>query len=164
MTVIDRIENSKMEKKRKILFFISIGLVLISILKYFTRLDHPESGWGWWVDILILFIPGVYFIYASQTKLKIKASQFIEWNSDKITYSLEDGVTKSITNSSIVDISIKLHTVDILDNQGQSHQLNIRDFIDFKTRTRIKDNFQKQKELCLAASVPHSSQQANVHK
>ena len=150
MTVIDRVENSQMERMRKVLFFLSIGLILFSVIKYFNRSDDQSSNWGWWIDLLILFIPGIYFIYYSQTKLKQKAGQFIEWNTDRIVYNLEgDMLPKTILNLSIVDIAVQLHSIDITDNMGQLHKLSIKDFADYKTRIRIKNNFQRQNELCL---------------
>ena len=143
--IIDRVENKRIDQTRKLFMFCGIGLLVISAIKILTANHIQITGKGWWFDTSFFIIGGIASL-TNYIKLSNRMSQFIEWKADTITYKLKNNITPlTIEKAQIKTISTSLNFIEIVDNNEQINKLDISDFSDYKTRTKIKDNFERQK-------------------
>jgi|LakMenEpi03Aug12_release.lakeMendotaPanAssembly.Ray.scaffolds.fasta_scaffold08281_8 hypothetical protein len=144
--ITDRIESRKIDKAKKIMLFCGIGLILISVIKFFTGTSSQITGLGWWFDTLLLVTLPVYFLLKNQKQLTNRSGQFIEWTTDTIVFKLKnETLPKTIQRNLVDSVNIHLDTIEVIDKTNQKFLLDISDFDKYEDRLKIKDNFEKEK-------------------
>jgi hypothetical protein len=144
--ITDRIESRKIDKAKKIMLFCGIGLILISVIKFFTGTSSQITGLGWWFDTLLLVTFPVYFLLKNQKQLTNRSGQFIEWTTDTIVFKLKnETLPKTIQRNLVDSVNIHLDTIEVIDKTNQKFLLDISDFDKYEDRLKIKDNFEKEK-------------------
>jgi hypothetical protein len=144
--ITDRIESRKIDKAKKIMLFCGIGLILISVIKFFTGTSSQITGLGWWFDTLLLVTLPVYFLLKNQKQLTNRSGQFIEWTTDTIVFKLKnETLPKTIQRNLVDSVNIHLDTIEVIDKTNQKFLLDISDFDKYEDRLTIKDNFEKEK-------------------
>ncbi|MEP7171254.1 MAG: hypothetical protein ABI855_17935 [Bacteroidota bacterium] len=141
--IIDRVESNRNEKLRKVLLFCGIGALVISALQIFFFSNNAQgSGVGWSLDRLYLIGVGVVSLTAYR-KLSSSTGQFIEWKSDSIIYKLKGNPTPlTIEKINIGEVVVNINTIEIKELNGNISKLDISDFTDYQTRTKIKSHFE----------------------
>ncbi|WP_242917424.1 hypothetical protein [Pontibacter liquoris] len=140
MELIDRVESKRMEKFRKIFFYLGVGSAIILTLKVFTRTSHSGTT-GFLIDCLFMILP-IYMMFKGYRNSKTRLGQFIEWQAVDIQYKLkEDASIKTISIKSINNINIGLDSI-IVRTDTEEFVLNIEDFTNYKEIKRIKRNFE----------------------
>jgi len=126
--------------------FCGIGLILISVIKFFTGTSSQITGLGWWFDTLLLVTLPVYFLLKNQKQLTNRSGQFIEWTTDTIVFKLKnETLPKTIQRNLVDSVNIHLDTIEVIDKTNQKFLLDISDFDKYEDRLKIKDNFEKEK-------------------
>jgi hypothetical protein len=144
--ITDRIESRIIDKAKKIMLFCGIGLILISVIKFFTGTSSQITGLGWWFDTLLLVTLPVYFLLKNQKQLTNRSGQFIEWTTDTIVFKLKnETLPKTIQRNLVDSVNIHLDTIEVIDKTNQKFLLDISDFDKYEDRLKIKDNFEKEK-------------------
>jgi hypothetical protein len=128
------------------MLFCGIGLILISVIKFFTGTSSQITGLGWWFDTLLLVTLPVYFLLKNQKQLTNRSGQFIEWTTDTIVFKLKnETLPKTIQRNLVDSVNIHLDTIEVIDKTNQKFLLDISDFDKYEDRLKIKDNFEKEK-------------------
>ncbi len=144
--LIERIENRAIDKYWKALRFLMIGLIILGLIKFFIGYPEKIAGIGWWIDTLLLVISPIIYFSKFQKLLINSSNQFIDWTIDTITYKLKnDNSPQIIQREEIKEISIHLNRIEVTDHKNQIKILDISDFLDYKTRIKIKSNFEIEK-------------------
>lgn len=105
--LIDRVESKRIEKFKKLFFYMGLASVIILALKVFTRTNH-FSTIGYLLDCLLMVFP-IYLMFRGLRNFKGRTGQFIEWREFDIQYKLkEDDSVKIISIETIMNINIGL--------------------------------------------------------
>ena len=148
--LIDRIENRAIDKYWKSLRFSMIVLIILGLIKFFIGYPIKLTGIGWWIDTLLLVISPIIYFSKFQKLLINRSNQFIDWFIDTITYKLKnDNSQYIIQREEIKEILIHLNRIEVTDDKNQMKILDISDFLDYKTRIKIKSNFEIEKDNLL---------------
>ena len=120
------------------------------MIKFFIGYPIKLTGIGWWIDTLLLVISPIIYFSKFQKLLINRSNQFIDWSIDTITYKLKnDNSQYIIQREEIKEILIHLNRIEVTDDKNQMKILDISDFLDYKTRIKIKSNFEIEKDNLL---------------
>ncbi|MBF9254976.1 hypothetical protein I2I11_16855 [Pontibacter sp. 172403-2] len=140
---IDRVESKRMEKFKKLFFYIGFISVIILAYKVSTRTNHSGTT-GFLLDCLLIVF-SIYLTFRSFRNAIGRTGQFIEWREFDIQYKLkEDDSVKTIPIKTIKNINIGLDKI-IVETTTNSYRLDIEDFTKYETIKRIKNNFERIK-------------------
>ncbi len=120
--------------------FTSLALILASFW-LLLALFGPQGSFSWF-DAGIFIFPLFMFIDVWRRRRELRG-QFIELDSDRLSFKGHQPEATVIPLGDIRDINIRLHNIEINTRQGEAHTLDIRDFQGYAIRKQVKDLFSK---------------------
>ena len=141
----ERIEANSTTIMLKTLRILGVSLIVIGTIKIVMRTNQSFTGFGVYIDSLIMITISGFLTYKSYTsEIKNRIGQFIEWDGTYIKYKLkEDKIMITIPLTEIQNVFIKLDTITIQTIDSIEYVLDISDFQEYEKRLKIKQNFER---------------------